>query len=256
MTPANFKVSKMVFYIAYKASKENRGLISRRLNALGCRRICSSFWKVENRRVEEALKIIGGNQPVLLKRTREIKRPIYDEGGNIIDFGSLIIIIYNARKDDKGKIRWLLSRTPYIKICRSVYAFCHNNYRYDKRGDLFNANYLFTLMKENDKDAQIFSRMSIINNDAETVKMLLDRVRIRIERKTRSILNGYMKLMRANFEGQIERRHLIEEEKKLYSKFVALRKMAIFYERWLKINFSKDLMRIYSKIRKLHSMKT
>lgn len=246
----------MVFYIAYKASKENRGLISRRLNALGCRRICGSFWEVENRKVERTLKIIGGNQPVLLKRTREIRRPTYDEDGNIIDFGSLIIIVYNARKDDKGKIRWLLSRTPYIKICRSVYAFCHNNYRYDKKGDLFDANYLFALMKENDKDAKIFSRMSIVNNDAETVKMLLDRVRTRIERKMKGILNGYMKLIRANYEGQIERRRLIDEEKKLYSKFVALRRMSIFYERWLKINFSKDLMKIYSIIRKLHSMKT
>jgi hypothetical protein len=246
----------MVFYIAYKASRENRGLISRRLNALGCKRICGSFWEVENRKLERTLKIIGGNQPVLLKRTREIKRPAYDEEGNIIDFGSLIIIVYNARKDDKGKIRWLLSRTPYIKICRSVYAFCHNNYKYDKRGDLFDVNYLFALMKENDKDAKIFSRMSIVNNDAETVKMLLDRVRVRIERKMRGILNGYMKLIRANYEGQIDRKRLIDEEKKLYSKFVALRRMSIFYEKWLKINFSKDLMKIYSMIRKLHSIKT
>jgi hypothetical protein len=229
----------MVFYIAYKASRENRGLISRRLNALGCKRICGSFWEVENRKLERTLKIIGGNQPVLLKRTREIKRPAY-----------------NARKDDKGKIRWLLSRTPYIKICRSVYAFCHNNYKYDKRGDLFDVNYLFALMKENDKDAKIFSRMSIVNNDAETVKMLLDRVRVRIERKMRGILNGYMKLIRANYEGQIDRKRLIDEEKKLYSKFVALRRMSIFYEKWLKINFSKDLMKIYSMIRKLHSIKT
>jgi hypothetical protein len=246
----------MVFYIAYKASRENRGLISRRLNALGCKRICGSFWEVENRKLERTLKIIGGNQPVLFKRTREIKRPAYDEEGNIIDFGSLIIIVYNARKDDKGKIRWLLSRTPYIKICRSVYAFCHNNYKYDKRGDLFDVNYLFALMKENDKDAKIFSRMSIVNNDAETVKMLLDRVRVRIERKMRGILNGYMKLIRANYEGQIDRKRLIDEEKKLYSKFVALRRMSIFYEKWLKINFSKDLMKIYSMIRKLHSIKT
>jgi hypothetical protein len=246
----------MVFYIAYKASRENRGLISRRLNALGCKRICGSFWEVENRKLERTLKIIGGNQPVLLKRTREIKRPAYDEEGNIIDFGSLIIIVYNARKDDKGKIRWLLSRTPYIKICRSVYAFCHNNYKYDKRGDLFDVNYLFALMKENDKDAKIFSRMSIVNNDAETVKMLLDRVRVRIERKMRGILNGYMKLIRAKYEGQIDRKRLIDEEKKLYSKFVALRRMSIFYEKWLKINFSKDLMKIYSMIRKLHSIKT
>jgi hypothetical protein len=246
----------MVFYIAYKASRENRGLISRRLNALGCKRICGSFWEVENRKLERTLKIIGGNQPVLLKRTREIKRPAYDEEGNIIDFGSLIIIVYNARKDDKGKIRWLLSRTPYIKISRSVYAFCHNNYKYDKRGDLFDVNYLFALMKENDKDAKIFSRMSIVNNDAETVKMLLDRVRVRIERKMRGILNGYMKLIRANYEGQIDRKRLIDEEKKLYSKFVALRRMSIFYEKWLKINFSKDLMKIYSMIRKLHSIKT
>ncbi|MBS7654084.1 hypothetical protein KEJ43_03315 [Candidatus Bathyarchaeota archaeon] len=249
-------MSTMVFYIAYKASKENRGLISRRLNALGCRRICSSFWEVENRKVEEALKIIGENQPVLLKRTREIRRPIYDEEGNIIDFGSLLIIVYNAKKDDGRKIRWLLSRTPYIKICRSVYAFCHNNNKYDKKGGLFNANYLFTLMKENDKDAKIFSRMTIIDKDAKTVKMLLDRVRMRIERKTKSILNGYMKLMKKNIEGQIGKRHLTDEEKKLYGKFVALRKMSIFYERWLKLNFSKDLTRIYSIIRKLHTMKT
>jgi hypothetical protein len=248
----------MVFYIVYRASKEykNRSLIPKRLETLGCKRICSSFWEANERRIDEVLKVVSDNQPILLRRIRDIRKPMYDAEGNIIDLGSLIIAIYNAEKDESGKIRGLLRKAPYVKLCRSVYAFCQNNNQYSrKKGDAFNINYLFSLMKENDRDAKIIPRIIIVNS-TEATSILLERVKLRVAKKTEKILDGYKNLMRALFEKQIDRKRLIEEEKKLYSDFVSLRKIAMFYEKWLRVDFAKEIMKVYSAIRRLQSLKT
>jgi len=248
----------MVFYIVYRASKEykNRSLIPKRLETLGCKRICSSFWEANERRINEVLKVVSDNQPILLKRIRDIRKPMYDAEGNIIDFGSLIIATYNAERDESGKIKGLLRKAPYIKLCRSVYAFCQDNDQYGKKKrDAFNINHLFSLMKESDRDARIIPRIIIVNS-TEATDILLERVRLRIAKKTEKILDGYKNLMCALVEEHIDKKRLFEEEKKLYSEFVSLRKIAVFYERWLRIDFAKEIMRVYSVIRKLQSLKT
>jgi len=247
----------MVFYVIYRASKEykNRSLIPKRLETLGCKRICSSFWEANERRIDEVLRVVSDNQPILLKRVRDIRKPTYDAEGNIIDFGSLIIATYNAEKDESGKIRGLLRKAPYIKLCRSVYAFCQNNNQYGrKRGDAFNINYLFSLMKESDRDARIIPRIIVVNS-TEATSILLERVKLRVAKKTEKILNGYKNLMQALVEEHIDKKRLIEEEKKLYSEFVSLRKIAMFYERWLRLDFAKEIMKVYSAIRKIQSLK-
>lgn len=246
----------MVFYIAYRASREckNRGIISRKLKALGCKRICSSFWEVNEHKIDEVLKAVGENQPILLRRTREIRRPEYDDEGNIVDLGSLIVLTYNAERDESGRIKGLLARTPYIRLCRSVYAFCQNSRQYDKKGEVSNVNQILALLGEG--EAKFFSRMVIVNNSAETINMLLERVKARIIRRTEKILEGYKILAHTLLNGHADRKYMIEEEKKLYSEFIALRKMTIFYERWLRIDLAGSLMKVYSAMRKLQSLKT
>ncbi|MEM2526860.1 MAG: hypothetical protein QW825_01150 [Candidatus Bathyarchaeia archaeon] len=246
----------MVFYIVYRASREckNRGALSKRLRSLGCKRVCSSFWEVNERRINDVLKVVGDNQPILLKRTRDIRKPAYDDEGNIIDFGSLVVVAYNSERDDSGRVRSLLARTPYIRLCRSVYAFCQNSHQYDKRGEIFDMSHLLTLMRESDKDMKVLSRIVIVNS-AETKDMLLESVKMRILKRVEKILSGYRNLTYAISEDKMEIRNVIEEERRLRSEFIALRRMAIFYERWLKLDLAKDLMRVYSAIRKLHLIK-
>lgn len=248
----------MVFYIAYKASREckNRGIISRKLKALGCRRICSSFWEVNEHKIDEVLRAVGENQPILLRRTREIRRPEYDDKGNIVDLGSLIVLTYNAERDEGGRIKGLLARTPYIRLCRSVYAFCQNGRQYDRRGEISDVSQILTLLREGEGEAKIFSRMIIVNNSAETINILLERVKTRIMRRTERILEGYKILAHVLLSGRVDKKHITEEEKRLYSEFIALRRMAIFYERWLRIDLAGNLMKVYSAMRKLQSLKT
>lgn len=246
----------MVFYVVYSVPKEyrGRGLIPKRLKALGCRHICSSFWEVNERKIDEVLKVIGENQPILLRRTRDIKRPLYDEEGNLVDFGSLIILVYNPESDKNAKTKWLLAKAPYVRLCRSVYAFPQNSDRYEKKGGVLEISNLLMLVKEHNKDAAIFSRI-IIMNSGEVMNTLIERVKLRIAKKTEKILSGYRDLIDTFYAGQVEKKYLVEREKKLYSEFKHLRKLILFYEKWLKIDFTREMMKIYSVMRKIRLLK-
>jgi len=246
----------MVFYIAYRKLKEHKsgGSISRRLEALGCKRICNSFWEISERRIDEVLKAVGDNQPILLKRAREIKKPVYDESGSLIDLGSLIVVAYNAERNG-GKVKGLLSKTPYIRLCRSVYALPHSSISHYRRGSAFNINQILALIKESDENAKIYPRMVVVNS-AYATSMLVERVKVRIAHETRKIVDGYRSLIQEISEGHIDRRRVGEEEKKLNSKFTSLRRISDFYDRWLKIDSStREIMKIYFMTRKLQSTK-
>lgn len=241
----------MVFYVVYRASKEcgNKGLISKRLESLGCKHVCGSFWEISERKVSEVLRIVGENKAILLKRTREIRRPQYDDKGNIVELGSLVVLAYNPENNGNAKIKWLLARTPYIRLCRSVYAFPQNSGRYG-RGDIFGLSNLITAIREHDKDAKVFSRMVVVNS-SEAMDFLVERVRLRIKRRAEKILDGYKSLMNAFLTGQIEKKQLIEKERRLYDEFKHLRRLAIFYEKWLKTDLVRETMRVYSAMRKV-----
>ncbi|MEM2914889.1 MAG: hypothetical protein QXH91_05785 [Candidatus Bathyarchaeia archaeon] len=240
----------MVFCVVYKASKEykNRGLIPKRLKALGCRPISKSFWEVDDKKVNEVLNIISENQPILLKRTRETKRPNFDDENNLVDIGNLAVVVYNAEKDEKNKIRALLRKTPYI---RSVYAFCQNHSCYDKKNELIDVSHVFSFIKEIDDDVRLFPRMTIVNTDS--IKILIDKVKLRIEKEIDEIIKDYRDLLQKALRSEIDKAYLKDEEKKLRKKIIRIRKIANFYEKWLRIDFAKTLMRIYPVTRKIQS---
>jgi len=248
----------MAFYFVYKASKEfkNRGLIPKRLKALGCRRVCGSFWEVRSDKVNEVLKVIRENQPILLKRTREIKKPRFDDEDNVVDIGSLVVIVHNADKVEKGRIRGLLRKTPYIRLCRSVYAFSQNHSHYDKKGDLLDVSHFFSFMKEIDGDAKIFPRMTIANTNPDTIHIILERVNTRIEKEADEVFKDYKSLLQMAVNSKVDKKTLNESEKKLYRRFVLIKRVANFYEKWLKIDFARGVMKIYPVTRRLQATRT
>jgi hypothetical protein len=242
----------MVVYLAYKASKDynNRGLIPKRLKASGCICICKSFWEVDDEKVKSVLNIVRDNQPILIRRTRDLRKPKFDEKDHLIEFGSLIVAVYNAEKDEKGKIRRLLRKTPYLRLCRSVYAFCQTYSQYDEKSDVLDISWLLTLMREVDVDVKLFPRMNIIN--ADPISILLERVRKRVEHEVNEVIEDYKYLLQKANDKNIDKRSLIEQQKKLHRKFLLIKKKASFYEKWLKIDLTKAKMKIYPVTRKLY----
>jgi len=116
----------MVLYVVYRASRESkdRSVLPRRLKALGCRRVRRSFWEVDGEKVNRVLKVLEKNQPILLKRVREIKKPRIVRNKGVSELGSLVIVMYATPKEAKReKIRNFLRNEPYIRLCRSVYPF-------------------------------------------------------------------------------------------------------------------------------------
>lgn len=245
----------MVFYIVYRASKECRGkgLISKQLESLGCRRVYGSFWEVNERRMNEVLRIVGENKAILLRRTRDVRKPKYDDEGNIVDLGSLIVLAYNPENDGNSRVKWLLARAPYIRLCRSVYAFPQNSGQYG-RGNIFGVSNLIAVIREHNKNAKIFSRIVIVNS-SEAMGFIVERVKLRIKRRAEKILDGYKSLMNAFLSGQLEKRQLIEKERRLYEEFKHLRRLAVFYEKWLKIDLVRETMKVYSAMRKVRLLK-
>jgi len=245
----------MVFYVVYRASEEfkNRRLIPRRLKALGCRRIRGSFWEVDDEKVNDVLKLLQGNQPILLRRLREIRKPKFDKESNLIDFGSLVVFVYRAEeKDEMSKIRKLLKRAPCIRLCRAVYAFSQNHSFFDSKKDLIDARGFWMLIQEIDKNVKVFPRMVIANSESVTV--LLERVKMRIEKGINDIVMGYRDLYRRAVNGEIDKRNLREEQLKLDRKFNLIKKLSSFYEKWLRMDFSNTITRPYPFIRKIRSI--
>jgi len=245
----------MVFYVVYRASQEfrNRRLIPKRLKALGCRRIIGSFWEVDDEKVSETLKVLRGNQPIVLKRLREIRRPEFDEESNLIDIGSLIVFAYKSEgKDETCRIIKILKKSPCIRLSRTVYAFCRGHSHYDNRGDLIDAKRFWVLVQEINENVKVFPRMVIVNN--ESIPELLERIRTRIEKGIGDVLTGYRDLYYGAVNGEIRRKEAHEQQLKLYRKFILMKKLANFYQKWLGMDFSKIITKPYALIRKTRTM--
>jgi len=64
-------------YVVYRAPKEskNRSAIPNRLKSLGCKRLHEAFWRIRDDEIRKVLNVLAKNQPILLKRIREVKKP-------------------------------------------------------------------------------------------------------------------------------------------------------------------------------------
>jgi len=246
----------MVLYAVYRASEEfkNRRLIPKHLKALGCRCVRRSFWEVDDEKVNDVLRVLKRNEPILLKRLREIRKPQFDEKNNLTDLGSLVVFVYKSGgKDEIDKIRNLLKRAPCIRLCRGVYAFYQEHSNFDSKGELIGARLFWSLARE-DGNIKVFPRMIIVN--PESVTKLLEKITLRIEKGIDDVVAGYEDLYQRAIKGEIGKKDIREERLKLDRKFSSMKKLAKFYRKWLGIDFSKITTKPYTLIRKTRLMNT
>jgi hypothetical protein len=120
----------MHYFLYYKPPREaaKRIWIGRKLSALGGVRLHYSFWKLPKGSLHHALELVRDNEPIVLKRSRELVPPHVDKGRRLYELGSLMVIAYNSSSTPAGKraaIVRALRRTPCIPMGPSFYLFPH-----------------------------------------------------------------------------------------------------------------------------------
>ncbi len=244
----------MVYYVVFRASEKLKdwGRIRRRLQALGCTQVRRSFWEVGEEKENTVLRILQKNEPILLRRTREVRKPRYLKGKGIGELGSLVVIAYKVPEEVKReKIKNFLKKAPCIRLCRSVYAFSQNHSRFDKNGELVDARRFWKFIQEIDEDVKVIPRMAVVNS--ESVERLLKETEKRVEREIDNIVGGYKRLIQRASRGEMNDQHICNAVQKLKRRLATVRKVAAFYEKWLNIDLSKSLIKPYPYMRKVRS---
>jgi hypothetical protein len=244
----------MVLYVVYKASKEfkDRSALPDRLKALGCKRLHKAFWKIDEERVNRVLKVLEKNQPILLKRVRELKKPQFEENRRISELGSLVIVMYAAPKEVKReKIRSIIKRAPCIRLRRSIYAFFQKHSLFDKDHQLVDALEFADFIKGIKGDVKIIPRVVIVNTNS--IERLLQETRERVESETSDIIGCCRELCGKVLRGD-DVRLIRDSLSKNKRRFLTLKKVATFYEKWLRMDFSRTLMKSYHAVRKVNSI--
>jgi hypothetical protein len=244
----------MVLYVVYRAPIESKGrsTLPNRLKALGCRQLHRAFWKIDEKKAHRVLKVLENNQPILLKRLREIKNPQLAKKKEFAGLGSLIVVMFKLPEGaNREKVKNFLRRAPCIRLRRSVYAFSQKHSFYDKEQKVVDALKFVNFIREMQGDVKIISRVVIINR--ESVERLLQETREHVEKEAVKIAGSgkelYVKALNGNDLGILRDRFL-----RIKKRFSTLKKVATFYEGWLKIDVSKSLMKAYHTLRKLNSV--
>ncbi|UCD72538.1 MAG: hypothetical protein JSW01_03535 [Candidatus Bathyarchaeota archaeon] len=244
----------MVLYVAYRASRESkdRSLIPKRLSALGCKRLHRSFWKIDEKKTNRVIKVLEKNQPILLKRIRQIKKPRFADKKKISDLGSLIIVMYATPKEPKReKIRNYLRTAPCIRLCRSVYAFPQKHALFDKDNKLVDAQKFSEFIKEIHQDVRVIPRVVVV--DTDSIEKLVQETRERIESEFADATSRWKELYERILRGD-DTRLLKDLYLRNRRRFVRARRVAAFYEKWLRIDTSRSLMRSYREMRKTRTL--
>lgn len=244
----------MVLYVAYRATKESkdRSLLPHRLRALRCKQLHRSFWEIEEEKVNKGLKVLEKNQPILLKRVREIRKPRFTENGDISELGSLVIVMYATPKEAKREqIKNFLKKAPCIRLCRSIYAFYQNHTLFDKDHELVDALEFAEFIKGIEEDVRVIPRVVVVNKDS--VERLLEETRKRVEDEISDIIECceilHDRVLRAE-QDLPQVRDVLSKNKR---RFVTVKNVAAFHSKWLKMDFSRSLMKSYRAIRKVDS---
>lgn len=244
----------MVLYVVYRASKEftARSALPQRLKKLGCQQLHRAFWKVDEEKARKVLKVLENNQPILLRRLREIRNPQMAKKKEFAGLGSLVIVLFSIpQAANREKVKNLLRRAPCLRLRRSVYAFSQKHKFYDKEGKLVDALKFVDFLKEMKGEVKIFSRVVIVNKSS--VERLLEETRERVEKGVVEIVKSckelYMKARKGNDLTVLSDRFL-----RIKRRYVILKKIASFYEGWLKLDFSRNIMRAYHALRKVNSV--
>ncbi len=243
----------MVLYVAYRTSRnlKDRSLIPRRLRVLGCTRVHKAFWEVEEEKASMVLKILHKNQPVFLRRIREVRKPRFVKEKGINDFGSLVIVTYeNPKEVKREKISNFLNKAPCIRLCRSVYAFCQEHSRFDESNELVDAQRFRMFIQEFQSDVKVIPRVVVVNSDS--VEELLEETKKRVEHEISDIIKCSKKLYERISKGEQDIQKIHCSLSKLKRRFIAVKKVASYYEKWLGMNFTNSLVKINVTFRKIH----
>jgi len=244
----------MVYYVAYRPplSAENRRQVEEQLRALGCRQIRGFFWAINKQDLPAARTILQKCSSVLLRRTREIRKPDLANGGEQKELGSLIVIAYKAARDmKKEKVRSWLRRAPCLRLSPGVCAFPHRRF-FDKKGRLVNAGGFWELVRQFDEDAAIVPRLVVVNSKA--VDRLVDETGRRVVKETAKIVEGYKTLYRKASRDGIDRQRALEMARKIRRRFVTVKKVSAIYEEWLKLDLGSTVMKPYPAMRKARQL--
>ena len=245
----------MVLYVVYRAPRESkdRSVIPHRLEALGCRRVRRSFWEVDEEKVNRVLKGLEKNQPILLKRVREIRKPRIVRNKGVFELGSLVIVMYATPKEAKReKIKNFLRKAPYIRLCRSVYAFSQKHSLFDKNNEVVDALKFTDFIKGIREDVKVIPRVVIVNKGS--IERLLEETRQRVENEISDITKSCKELYNKALAGEHEVRRMRVSLSKNKRRFVTVKKVAAFYKKWLGMDFSRSLLKAYRAVAKVNSI--
>ena len=244
----------MVLYVVYRAPVEStrRSVIPTRLKALECQQLHTAFWKVDEKKVHEVLEVLENNHPILLKRLREIKNPKLAQKKKLAGLGSLVVVTFRLPKGaNREKVRSFLKRAPCIRLRRSVYAFSQRHSLYEKQPKLVDAHRFVNFIRELGGEAKIISRVIVVNSVA--VGNLLEETTARVEKSVEDIISSCKEIY-IKAKHQKDYADLRDRLSRIRRRFIILKNVAFVYQRWLKMDFSKDLMKAYHAIRKVNSV--
>ena len=240
----------MVYYVVYKASKNytNRSLIPLRLRTIGCKQINKTFWEFDKEKMHEVLKVLRKNQPIVLKRIKEIKKRTIAEG-RIQDLGSLVVVTFRVPKDEKERVRNFVKKAPCIRLCKRVYAFYQRYSRFDSENKLIDAQRLAVLIKKHGGEVKLLPKIVVL--DESSVERLLDETRRKVEKEIFDIRQKCLRLYYKCVNNECKQRQVSESLRKIKRQFLWLRRKTSYYKKWIKLDLSKDLMTAYRALNKV-----
>lgn len=242
----------MTFYVVYRAPRnnKNRGVIPNELRSLGCVQLHKSLWEVQEEKIKDALHILQEHEPILLRRTREIRKPEWNRKGVVTDIGSLSVVAYNIPNGKRKLINRALRKMPCTPLCRAVYAFPQKHRLSDKENQLVAT--LLKLITENHGDVKVIFR--IVIEDQTSVKRLLDEITDRIQKETSDIIASSKVLTYKVEKEDCNRARISKNLAELRKRFVDLKRVTGFYEKWFRMDFSKNLLKTYRAIKKVQNV--
>ena len=244
----------MVLYVVYRASKEfkDRSVLPHRLRALGCKWLHRAFWEIDEEKARKVLKVLENNQPILLKRVRTIKKPQFAKDERISELGSLVIVMYtNIKEEKREKIKNFLKGAPYIRLRRSVYAFSQRHQLFDKDNELVDAQKFADFIRGIQGDVKVIPRAVIVNTNS--VERLLQEIRERVEGESSGIVRVCKELYGKILRGD-DIRLIKDSLSKNKKRFLKLKRIAAFYEKWLRMDFSNSVIKSYKAVKKVNSI--
>jgi hypothetical protein len=241
----------MTFYVVYRAPRNNkkRGIIPSELRSLGCIQLHKSLWEVQEEKTKKVLQILQKHEPILLRRTREIRKPEWNRNGVVTDIGSLSIIAYNIPNNKRKVVNRALWKTPCIRLCRAVYAFPQRHTTIDKNKP---ADAILNLIQTNEGDAKVIPR--IVIEDSASIQQVVNEIEERIKQEASDIILLSERLSIKIKENGNNMADSAEKLANLKQKYSMLKKVANEYEKWLKLNFSKNILKTYRTIKKTNDL--